>query len=122
MPWWALAAIGLFGILALGGLYDNLRSRNPPWFTAGDVAADTVWVVLALACWLPEVGNPVRGVAGLLFAGAVAWLPLSIRYDLREAPGGEPLSTAQRRIGVALALLVGAPLYWWALSYAMLSG
>lgn len=122
MPWWVLAAIVVFGVLAMGGLYDNLKSRNPLWFTAGDIVADVVLVVLALAHWLPELGNPVRGVAVLLLAGVLAWLPLSIRNDLLDVSGDESLSNAQRRIGVALALLVAAPLYWWALPYAVLSG
>jgi hypothetical protein len=122
VPWWVLAAIVVFGVLAMGGLYDNLKSRNPLWFTAGDIAADVVLVVLALAHWLPELGNPVRGVAVLLLAGVLAWLPLSIRNDLLDVSGDESLSNAQRRIGVALALLVAAPLYWWALSYAVLNG
>lgn len=116
------AAIVVFGVLAMGGLYDNLKSRNPLWFTAGDIVADVVLVVLALAHWLPELGNPVRGVAVLLLAGVLAWLPLSIRNDLLDVSGDESLSNAQRRIGVALALLVAAPLYWWALPYAVLSG
>jgi hypothetical protein len=122
VPWWVLAAIVVFGVLAMGGLYDNLKSRNPLWFTAGDIVADVVLVVLALAHWLPELGNPVRGVAVLLLAGVLAWLPLSIRNDLLDVSGDESLSNAQRRIGVALALLVAAPLYWWALPYAVLSG
>jgi hypothetical protein len=122
VPWWVLAAIVVFGVLAMGGLYDNLKSRNPLWFTAGDIVADVALVVLALAHWLPELGNPVRGVAVLLLAGVLAWLPLSIRNDLLDVSGDESLSNAQRRIGVALALLVAAPLYWWALPYAVLSG
>lgn len=92
MPWWVLAAIVVFGVLAMGGLYDNLKSRNPLWFTAGDIAADVVLVVLALAHWLPELGNPVRGVAVLLLAGVLAWLPLSIRNDLLDVSGDESLS------------------------------
>lgn len=122
MPWWVLAAIGAFGALAIGGLYDNLKSRNPRWFTAGDLAADVVLVVLALACWLPALGDLIRGVAVPLLAGALGWLPVSIRNDLRDVSDDESLSSAQRRMGVALALLVAAPLYWWALSYAVLTG
>jgi len=123
MPWWAVLIFALYVVVAIGSVRDNFKILYPAWFTLGDALVDLVLVALALSFWLPSLGEPYRSVAPALLAGCVAWLPLSIRQDMRElrkdrsVQGREAYS--QGAIGIAIALTVAAPLYWWAFNYAV---
>jgi hypothetical protein len=124
MPWWATLIFAIYVVVAIGSVRDNIKSLYPAWFTVGDVLADIVLLGLSLSFWFQPIGNSLQPLALTLLAACFAWLPFSIRQDLRElhkdqSPEGRE-TYAQGGIGIAIALTVAAPLYWWAFNYAVL--
>jgi len=109
MPLWSIIYLGVFGVLAAAGLWDDIRDRRPPWFLGCVVVSNLTVLYLFAAYWQPSLRTPLGVLAPVAFGASMCWELLQAVQDIRAIGADPELSqTGQRVIAriTAIALAV----------------
>jgi hypothetical protein len=116
----ALALIyGVFiCMMALESIYDNIKSREPAWFTALDAAADLAVLVMFIGYWASYVVQSIGWAAPCLFFACLLWRLCCIPYEIKGL--GKILSAEDRQLYerhksviYGVITLLELPSYWF---------
>jgi len=117
MPWWAIAYLLLHGALAVGGAYDDVRSRKSLSSVAAGILTSCIAVTLAVAFWQDAIAEALGRMALPLFAFAMIWEAVAAIRDLRELEASadpelsEPENRWLNRVGAWTLVLFISPAY-----------
>jgi hypothetical protein len=98
MSWWSLIYLGLFGVLAAAGLWDDIRNRRPAWFLGCVVFSNLTVVYLFAAYWRPSLLAPWSVMAPVAFVVSMCWELLQGIQDIRALDADPELSETEQRL------------------------
>jgi hypothetical protein len=98
MSLWIIIYLGLFGVLSVGGLWDDYRDRRPTWFLACAVASNLTVVYLFVAFWQPSLRSPLGLAAPVAFIASMCWEIFQAVEDIRGLRADPELSETQQRV------------------------
>jgi hypothetical protein len=107
MSWWIVVYLGLFGVLAVAGLWDDYCDRRPAWFLGCAVISNLTIICLFVAFWNPPLHSILGGIAPVLFIASTCWELFQAVEDLRNQRADPQLSKSQERLaGIVTALVL----------------
>ena len=109
MSWWIIIYLGMFGVLAAGGLWDDYHARRPVWFLGCAVLSNLTVAYLFVAFWQPSLRAPFGIVAPVAFVGSMCWELFQAVEDIRGLRSDPELSQRQQRV-VASITAIALPL------------
>jgi hypothetical protein len=105
MRWWTLTYLVLFGLLSVGGLWDDYRKRRPVLFLGCAALSNLVVGYLLLAFWYPSLRAVFGFVTPVMFIAAVGWEVFEFAEDVRAFRNDSSLSASDKRIVAAIGIL-----------------
>lgn len=110
MPWWAILYLGLFGLLAVGGLQNDMENRRPAWFLACAVVSGTAIMYLFAAHWLPWLRAPETAVASA-YVAAMSWELYQLYDDVRRISHDPDMSLALQYATSGFVIVFSLPMF-----------
>ncbi len=121
MPWWAILYLGLFALLAVGGLQNDMENRRPAWFLAGAVLSGAATMYLFVAHWLPwlraipgaeeapEAMEP--GYVMAAYVLALSWEIYQLYDDVRRISHDPDMSLALQYATSGFVIVFSLPMF-----------
>ena len=105
MSWWTIIYLGLFGVLAAAGLWDDVRDRRPAWFLGCAVISNLTVIYLFVTFWHQSLRAPLGLIAPLAFVGSMCWELFQAVEDIRALRLDPELSEREQRVTASIAAI-----------------
>ena len=105
MSWWTIIYLGLFGVLAAAGLWDDVRDRRSAWFLGCAVISNLTVIYLFVTFWHPSLRAPLGLIAPLAFVGSMCWELFQAVEDIRALRLDPELSEREQRVTASVAAI-----------------
>lgn len=127
MPTWVTAYLALYVMYSLWAVIDDIKNMNEPfWYSAAEIASDTLLLIAALAFWF----SPIRVSLGQFilptFAlGCALFIAQAARSFWRQVVIDRDLSFQGKLFvgvsGSSLIIAFSTPLLYWGFNVAVLN-
>ena len=115
MNWWIITYFALFGMISLGGLWDDWCHNKPPWFLICSLFSTVVVGLLFAGFWYSGCHAILSCLAIPLFIAAAVWEVFQGVDDIRSLTRDPELSEKEDSLanaaGVILATVLVLPAF-----------
>ncbi len=111
MPWWAILYLGLFGLLAVGGLENDMENRRPAWYLGCAVLSGATIMYLFVAYWQPWLRAIPGAAVPLAFAAAAGWALYQLFDNARSILTDPGISSGVGRAAVGFVVTFSLPMF-----------
>ena len=106
MPYWVIAYLIVFGVVAAAGIWDDWRTKRPSWFLACAVTANVTVAWLFTTYWHSALHPSGRFIAPVAYLLAMTWELYQAIDDTLDANSDPSISRTQRRTEAAVTLVI----------------